>query len=379
MYNSIKTISYFFTGLALVLAMAPAAQALPQVAVSGEEGTEIITLTVPTAEPYKIFTIGNPDRMVVDVPQIKMPLAQQKKVTLPSSYDGELIKELRFGQFDKATSRFVFDLKQPVRVIDTDTGMDKNGAQILIKIEAAESGKKSARAKRPEKPVIVIDPGHGGVDPGTIAADGTQEKDVVLDYAEALREKLMKSGKYEVILTRDDDTFIMLRKRIEIARKAQGSLFISLHADSAPDNVRGLSVYTLSEQASDEEAEALAARENKSDVLADMDLSEERQDVADILISLAQRETKNRSATFADLLVVSLQSKVRLLPKTHRFAGFAVLKAPDIPSVLVELGFLSHRNDEKLLKSQAYRDKVTSGIARGVDAYFRRKKKTDGE
>src|SRR5690606_36212483 len=151
---------------------------------------------------------------------------------------------------------------------------------------------------------------------------------------------------YRVMLTREDDRFIMLRKRIETARKAKGDLFLSLHADSAPTrSARGLSVYTLSEKASDKEAEMLDARENKVDILSDMDLSEESKDVADILISLAQRETKNNSATLATLLVQQLGKKVKLLQNTHRFAGFAVLKAPDIPSVLVETGFVSNHQE----------------------------------
>jgi len=229
--------------------------------------------------------------------------------------------------------------------------------------------------KKPSKPVIVIDAGHGGQDPGTSGPGGSDEKDITLDYAKALRDRLMKSGRYQVVLTRDDDEYITLRGRVDIARKAQASLFISLHADSAPDAVRGLSVYTVSEKASDAEAEALAARENKSDVLSGMDLSEERKDVADILISLAERETKNRSATLADVLVTSLDGKVHLLSNSHRFAGFAVLKAPDIPSVLVEIGFLSHPKEEKLIRSKTYRDKVTAGIAAGVDRYFRVEKR----
>ena len=200
----------------------------------------------------------------------------------------------------------------------------------------------------------------------------------MLNFAKALKARLLKNNHYEVMLTRDDDTFIMLRKRVEIARKAHGSLFISLHADSAPEEeAHGLSVYTVSEQASDTEAEALAARENKSDVLAGVDLSDERKDVAGILISLAERDTKNRSAMLADLLVTSLDDKVYLLPNSHRFAGFAVLKAPDIPSVLIETGFLSNPREEKLLNSKAYRDKVVSGIAHGVDAYFQHEKGGD--
>ena len=263
----------------------------------------------------------------------------------------------------------MFDLTQPVRILNV-TAEEKN-TRLIIRIAGQE---------RPKSlPLVVIDPGHGGVDPGTLAPGGIEEKDIVLAYAKALQGKLLKSGKYRVMLTRTNDRFIALRERIAIARKAGAALFISLHADSAPDNVRGLSIYTVSEKASDEEAGALAARENKADVLAGMDLSTEREDVAGILISLAQRETNNHSATLADALVASLNHKVKLLQKSHRFAGFAVLKAPDIPSVLVELGFLSHRDDRKLLQSSSYRDKVTDGLAAGIDSYFRHQKKMGNE
>jgi N-acetylmuramoyl-L-alanine amidase len=223
-------------------------------------------------------------------------------------------------------------------------------------------------------PMVVIDAGHGGVDSGTIGASGVYEKNVVLEYAQLLRARLLKSNKYRAALTRDGDYFIPLRKRVEIARKAGAKLFISLHADSADEAAaHGLSVYTVSEQASDKEAAALAARENKSDIIGGMDLSDARPDVADILISLAQRETKTNSAFFADLLVLMLGDRVHLLPNTHRFAGFAVLKAPDIPSVLIEIGFLSHKQEEKALKSNAYRDKIISGIVAGIDTYFTKK------
>lgn len=355
-------------GVAFPLALLAA----PQVSVS-IDAEETIAIEMPNLEPHKVFTLSGPDRLVVDVPQAPLSASDKKRIALPRSYKGSLIKALRFGQFNTDTLRLVFDLAAPVKVVNTD--IRRQGRQLTIVI-AAEG---AAPKKEAAKPLIVIDPGHGGVDPGTIAADGTREKDIVLQYAEALQEKLAESGKYRVMLTRDDDSFIKLRQRFEIARREKAALFISLHADAAPANVRGVSVYTLSEKSSDEEAEALAARENKSDVLAGIDLDQERKDVADILISLAQRETKNRSATLADLLVVALQSKVTLVPRAHRFAGFAVLKAPDIPSVLIELGFLSHRQDAKLLKSKSYRNKAVAGIASGIDAYFRHKKKSDGE
>jgi len=353
------------------------ALAADMVSVSVENREETITIAVPAASPHKVFTVENPDRLVIDVPSV----GGHPKVALPDSYDGDLLKKLRYGQFNPETSRFVFDLNQPVRVTGAHNENAKKGDLLIITIVAAGEKAEAApskihgkishhAAKIPKKPMIIIDAGHGGVDPGTIGPDGTQEKDVVLNFAKALKARLLRSGHYDVKLTRDDDTFIMLRKRVEIARKEHGNMFISLHADSAPEeDASGLSVYTVSEQASDTEAEALAARENKADVLAGVDLSDERKDVADILISLAERDTKNRSA-----LVVSLDDKVTLLPNSHRFAGFAVLKAPDIPSVLIETGFLSNPREEKLLNTKSYRDKIVGGIATGIDAYFKQEK-----
>lgn len=361
---------FLFWTLLLALQSPWTAWAAPTLSITVENAQETIRIALPDATPHKVFTLEKPNRLVVDVPHFPLKAAEQKAIGLPSSYKGGLVKAVRYGQFDANTSRFVFDLTEAV-TIERATA-DEESTQLTVRIV-------SAAPKKPEKPMIVIDPGHGGDDPGAISPNGTQEKDIVLTYARALREKLLQSGKYRVILTREGDKFIALRKRIDIARKAEASLFISLHADSAPTKVSGLSIYTVSEEASDAEAEALAARENKADVIAGMDLSEEREDVAGILISLAQRETNNYSATLADFLVVALHKRVRLLQKSHRFAGFAVLKAPDIPSVLIELGFLSHRDDQKLLTSKSYRDKVTDGIVSGIDAYFRHRKKTEGQ
>jgi len=391
--------------------------------VSVDKHKETISLAIKNASPHKVFTLPSPDRLVIDVPAT----GTRPEVALPSGYKGALIAHARFGQFDPHTWRLVLDLNKPVKVVDED---DDHG-HISVTITAATEEQTSAPVREPSapekhhahrdsdderddtsdewpdsskkgkaatdysgkiekqhneskaahnsshgKPVIVIDPGHGGIDPGTEGPDGTYEKDVVLAYARELRSKLEKSGHYKVLLTRDTDDIIPLRQRVAIARKDNASIFISLHADSAPDDdVRGLSVYTVSEKASDQETEALAARENKADVLTGVNLSDERQDVADILISLAERETKNHSATLADLLVTTLDGKVHLLSNSHRFAGFAVLKAPDVPSVLIEIGFLSHPKEEKLINSKAYRDKVTSGIASGVDEYFRVEKR----
>lgn len=362
-----KTACYivFLIGFLLVALPAFAADA---VAIKTAKNQETLTITLPHSDA-KVFTMDQPNRLVVDIYGLRLRAEERKAVVLPQKYKGRLIKTLRVGQFDADTVRLVFDLQTPVEVARTS----RDGERVVIEISPANNAAQDEEEDR--QPLIVIDPGHGGQDPGTIAADGTHEKDLVLEYAKALRTRLQRSGEYQVALTREDDQFVMLRKRFAIARKEKASLFISLHADSAPEKVRGLSVYTLSEKSSDEETEALAARENKSDILAEVDLSEEREDVADILISLAQRETMNNSAALADYIVAEMEDRVELLPNTHRFAGFAVLKAPDVPSVLVEVGFLSHPKDSKLLKTKAYREKVVDGIADGVDAYFKRKRR----
>jgi N-acetylmuramoyl-L-alanine amidase len=218
---------------------------------------------------------------------------------------------------------------------------------------------------------IIIDSGHGGADPGTIGRSGIYEKHITLAMARELAKQLKQTGRFKVVMTRNRDIFIPLRKRVQIARDAGASLFISLHADAVKNRkIRGPSVYTLSERASDKEAAALAEKENKSDLIAGMDLSHESQEVANILIDLAQRESMNQSALFATQLVTDLKRRTKLLRNTHRFAGFAVLKAPDIPSVLIEMGFLSNRTDERLLQTAKYREKFSGGIVAAVRSYF---------
>ncbi|CAO3405851.1 N-acetylmuramoyl-L-alanine amidase [Azospirillum largimobile] len=224
-----------------------------------------------------------------------------------------------------------------------------------------------------EKPLIVIDPGHGGQDPGAVGVGGIYEKDITLAAAREVKRQLEATGRYRVKLTRDSDVFIRLRDRVAIGREAGADLFISLHADSiSSGDMRGLSIYTLSDKASDREAEMLAAKENRADALVGLDLSGENQLVANILIDLAQRDTKNHSKRFATLALQSLGREVPLIPsKPHRQAGFAVLTAPDVPSVLVEMGYLSNRKDAGLLSSAAHRERLGRGLARTIDAYFR--------
>jgi N-acetylmuramoyl-L-alanine amidase len=237
---------------------------------------------------------------------------------------------------------------------------------------ASVPARRGTTQRPPGKRVVVIDPGHGGQDPGAIGASGTYEKTVTLQVSRDLKRQLEATGRYRVHLTRDRDVFLRLRERVQKARDWKAELFISVHADSiGTSDLRGASIYTLSDTASDAEAAALAARENRADIIAGVDLSQESRDVANILIDLAQRETMNRSASFASVLVRELGREIRLQAvRPHRFAGFAVLKAPDVPAVLLELGYLSNLQDETLLKQPAHRRRVAVGVQRAVDAFF---------
>lgn len=224
---------------------------------------------------------------------------------------------------------------------------------------------------KPPLPMIVIDPGHGGQDPGAIAVGGGYEKDITLAMAKEVRRQLLATGRYRVALTRDKDVFIPLRDRPALARAKGADLFISLHADSITGKqVRGLSIYTLSEKASDREAEMLAQRENQSDAIVGMDLSVQSADIANILIGMSQRDTMNQSRRFASLVLKNLDPNVAVLPGPLRSAGFAVLTAPDVPAILVEMGYLSHSQDAKLLGSDTHRKRMAGSLLRAVDSYF---------
>jgi N-acetylmuramoyl-L-alanine amidase len=228
--------------------------------------------------------------------------------------------------------------------------------------------------RRADAPLIVIDAGHGGHDPGSSSQNGDeQEKNVALKIARAIRDELVDSGKFRVALTRSDDRFLVLQERREIARQLHADLFISVHCDSAPNNsARGASIYTLSETSSDRVAAALAARENKADVINGIDLSRESNDVSSILIDLAQRETLNTSSVFAAELQRELSPLIGLKPTFHKFAGLMVLKAPDVPSVLLETGYISNDDDLALLTSEEYRHKIAQGVRRAAEAHFAR-------
>jgi len=233
------------------------------------------------------------------------------------------------------------------------------------------------KAKRPQHPppkparIIAIDPGHGGADPGAISPHGLYEKEIALATARELARQLEASGRFRPMLTRRADVYVPLRERVARARMVHAELFVSLHADALPDSeMRGLSVYTLSDQASDRETAALAARENKDDFVAGIHLRRQRRDIAPILLDMARRQTNNRSLALAHAIVTELGHAVPLLETPHRAAGFAVLTAPDMPSALVELGCLSNPDDERLLRQRAHQQRLARGLARAIDDYF---------
>lgn len=359
--------------------------------------------------PFEIFTLAGPDRVVLDLPQVGWRLPSRP---LPAKTG--VLKKLRYGLFKPGTTRVVLEVTGPVMVKKTfllepsggrgwrfildlaRTSREAFSKQTGLKTSLDMAGKTprkktpsltnktankatpalrvSAALMPPRKPavrIIAIDPGHGGADPGTKGGSGIYEKYLTLAAARALKEELEGTGRFKVILTRTRDVFVRLRDRIQIMRNQGAELFISLHADAIENKkVQGASVYTLSETASDAEAAQLAEKENKADLIAGVDLSAESPEVTGILIDLAQRETMNSSSQFAALLVRELGRDIKVLRNTHRFAGFAVLKAPDVPSVLLEMGFLSNSGDEKVLRSKAYRQRLARAVARSADAYF---------
>ena len=230
------------------------------------------------------------------------------------------------------------------------------------------------------RPVVVIDPGHGGIDNGT-QSNGEMEKNLVLGFALALRDRIEKAGKYRVVMTRTDDTFIPLADRVKVARNQSAALFVSIHADALPrreGDAQGATIYTLADKASDTEAERLAEAENKADAIGGVNLTEEPTDVADILIDLAQRETRTFSNRFARLLMGEMKNTVRMHKHPLKSAGFRVLKAPDVPSVLVELGYVSNKGDLEHLVSENWRSKTVGSMAQAIDLFLAKRLATAG-
>lgn len=356
----------------------------------GDEAQTRFVMDLTRKVELRVFTLADPYRVVVDLPQVTFALPPK------TGESGRgLIKAFRFGLVMQGGSRLVFDLAKPVRVdktlaIDAADGAparlvldlvatDRESFLRKAALDAKIAGTQIPRVSEPRavsgdpRPLVALDPGHGGIDTGTKAASGELEKDIVLDFAQRLRDRIEKSGKYRVLMTRTDDTFVPLADRVRIARDAGAALFVSIHADSLPrkeGDAQGATVYTLSETATDSEAARLAEKENRADVIAGVDLKTEPEDVAGILIDLAQRETKTFSVQFAHKLVGEMKSATRLHKEAIKSAGFRVLRAPDVPSVLVELGYVSNKEDLQSLLSNTWRDHTADAMAQAINGYF---------
>ncbi len=372
-------------------------QSAPPVVIGVElreaQGRSRLMIEISDPVEVKAFTLTSPNRVVLDMPEVLWRMPEEVR---PSGRG--LIQSYRYGQYRTGESRFVIDLNRPVKVGPVEVLPPQDGHSFRLQVELLPSNMEeflanagwprelsagppaqvASLAPRPAPSgnkrlrTIVVDAGHGGIDPGTHGATGLKEKDLVLAVAQRLRQNLEATGRYRVHLTRDGDVFVPLRERVNIARSARGDLFISLHADSNEvRTIRGASVYSLSEDGSDREAAKLAEKENMSDVIAGVDLTGENSPVASILIDLAQRDTMNRSVRLAENVVASLPEATPVRASTpHRAAGFAVLKAPDVPAVLVELGYLTNEQDEAEMATDSWKRRVAAAMTAAVDRYF---------
>ena len=386
-------------GLVLWVAFSTPASAKDALAtavrMTGDDQQTHFEVDLSKAVGFTVDVLPDPYRVVIDIAGLNFDLPPgigQKGQGLISSF--------RYGIIDEGRSRIVLDTIGPV-LIDSSQAQSAKGkkpARLVVNLLAAspesftETYAKDhgavpalatatipkpivkpilAKAETDKRKTIVIDPGHGGLDPGALSPTKTLEKDVVLRYGNALRKELEKSGRFRVVMTRVDDKFVRLERRVEIARENNADLFIAIHADTVHGpQARGVTMYTVSDQASDAEAEALAHKENRADIIAGMDLATENIDVANVLINLAQRESRNRAMAFSKKAVNELKNVTAFTGKPIRSAAFVVLKAPDVPSVLIELGYLSSKQDEALLISPEWHARVAKGMAKAIDNFF---------
>lgn len=342
-----------------------------------------------------LFTLADPYRVVLDLPQVKFVLPEGM-----GEAGRGVVSAFRYGQISPGKSRIVLDVTGPVTVDKSFVlpSAVNQPARLVIDVvpttrqefltanreyrdaQSAEAVERRNRVLVPRsasdsRATIVIDPGHGGIDAGASGKTGALEKDITLEFSELLGQKLEATGLYDIHYTRDDDRFIALGERVDIARSVAADLFVSIHANSfRARSVRGTVIYTVSDEASDKMAAEIAASENQSDVLAGLDIDEADSDgVVDILFDLTRRETRNFGVVFARNLVSELSSATKMFKIPHQQAGFKVLEAPDVPSAMVELGYLSNASDEKLLLSPEWRDKAADSIVRAIANYFETK------
>ena len=404
LWQCIKKIMYIAVAVTLFCVVANSAFAgkINNLRIGQGVGNVRVVFEADSNFDYKVFTLNEPNRLVIDVKGVEVSQSISK-----NKDENVFLENVRVGSSGVNGVRIAFDLKQPVLVkkafvLPPQSGFDWRFAidleatterDFLAKLGGTNSqssdsfskdeilpknnveSQKPTPAQQSKRKIIVIDAGHGGVDPGAIGYKGTYEKKITLEMAKELKAELDKNSKYKVYLTRNRDIFIPLRDRVKIARKYDADLFISIHADSARNSkAKGLSVYTLSETASDKEAAALAEKENKADIVAGLNFADHTKEVSDILLNLAQRETNNSSSEFANFLSSEMSKIVKTVSNTHRFAGFAVLKAPDVPSVLLELGYLSNPDEEKKLRQKNYRKNLAKATLKAVNKFFQNPK-----
>jgi N-acetylmuramoyl-L-alanine amidase len=394
-------------------AVAPSLPVASDARLAGDGKQTRFILDLDKAISFRAFPLADPYRVVLDIPQVSFQLPAGTGVA-----GRGLIKAFRYGLVMPGGSRIVFDLNGPARIVSSTMIAAANGQPPRLVLELEEVDRTTfvqslAPDSRPElrpaiavgkdavppaiieakveaapkpatppdlRPVIIIDPGHGGIDNGT-ASGNEYEKNLVLGFGLALRDRIEKTGKYRIVMTRTDDTFIPLDDRVKIARAQSAALFVSIHADALPrreGDAQGATIYTLSDRASDAEAERLAEAENKADAIGGVNLTEEPTDVADILIDLAQRETRTFSNRFARLLMGEMKTTTRMHKHPLKSAGFRVLKAPDVPSVLIELGYVSNKDDLEHLVSENWRSRTVGSVAQAIDAFFAKRLATAG-
>lgn len=361
---------------------------------AGDELRTRIVINFDHEPDVSTMLLGDPHRLAIDLP--KTVFAFDKKSVEPRG----LITDVRYGMIDDSRSRLIFTLKGPfeverLEVIKNDTSPGyrlvadlvsssdrkfadalKNQNQTTASTVAAPKGDRIANAapdevsKAPKPFTVVVDAGHGGIDSGAESASGSLEKNVTLMFAQQLRDELGKLPGIRVEMTRNEDTFLRLSERVRIARQYEADLFISIHADTINrGSIRGATVYTVSDKASDADSRAMADRENRADAVAGISFDNETPEIADILMDLTRRETHTFSLSFAKTVVKSLKKDVNMINNPHRFAGFQVLRAPDVPSVLVEIGYLSNQDDEKLMLDPAWRSHVAERLATAVGEF----------
>ena len=365
----------------------------------------VVTFDSAVAEAAS-FLLDRPRRIAVDVRGATPGIAAQA--------DGP-VTAIRQAPHGDGGARIVFDLAAPAIV--TEGRFDRDGRRLTLALHSVDDaafGRAAGEARMrfqsdggnrgqtipasyhvsvpvppssrqlslpriygddDSRPLVVIDAGHGGVDPGAISPDsGLREKDVTLKIAKTIRDELLGSGRVRVALTRDDDRFLVLQERYGIARKLKADLFISIHCDSVgAGEASGATVYTLSEVASDKESARLAARENKADIIQGVNLGATSNDISSILIDLTRRETMNSSASFARLLGREAGPLMPIKPNFHRMASLMVLKAPDLPSILFETGYISNPRDAAFIDSREGRAAIAESIRRAVDIHFARR------